>query len=494
MTTNRLTRISSVVLAWSSIMIAQVALASQSKAQLYLPWPMLNTKLNTVLSGSNSNYSTKVAASTINADGIFWHITNIVYNGTTKKPVSHTNGSQLDFQADNSALKVTAEEISVDQIIEKVVNGATVRIHLQATCGPLTFTQPNASIASTFNIDWSTGSPTALLKSTALSWAQNSWVIQDFTCQGPEGLPQILKDQISERLKNADDFKPYLTEFLTSRVQTLVQDSLAKIRDPLTLQAGSSHQTFKVGKFFNVPQGLIADLTISTNSSDPILPPVGLPSPALLSSLSSTTPTMIAPKTLFEQIVRDELNSRPTTIKSDLQQNASFHALMQDRVKQTFGWSDLTKYDKNAPFPLTIFRPKFEGVTLTSDGKLRSTFALNGIVQSYRDGKWWSWLSIGGQATAEVQLTVANGTVKYATNMNPSAAVIDYASDYKVKYKKDSPPPADRMKEALTGPQSALSGTYQFPIINLTDIGSYKLSSMKWIDSNSFILNWISAN
>jgi hypothetical protein len=370
------------------------------------------------------------------------------------------------------------------------VNGTIVRIRLVADCGPLSFTQPNASAASIFNIDWSSGSPEAILKQSDLSWAANSWVIADFPCTGPQGLPEILKEQISERLKNADDFKPYLTEFVTGEVQTLVKNTLSKIREPLTVKAASSRQTFKVGALFSSPQGVIADLTMSDSSKSPSLPPVAPPSAEVLKTLSTTTPSLLAGKDFLEQLIRAELNYRASSMKSDLQSFPAFHELMQDRLKQLFGWKDLRNFAKNSPFPVTIFKPKFEGLTVTDAKTLTTTFDLNGVVQAYRDNQWWSWLAITGKTSAEVKLSVARGKVSYTTALTPVTTDIDYTAVYKKEFDKDSRPPSDKIIGAVTGNQPALAGSFTFPVIELAKTGSYQLSSMKWLSSSKFVLNW----
>lgn len=494
MKTNRIKFFGSVViLAWMTI-LSQTAQSAQSKAQLYMPWPMLNTQINKqmnkVLSGG-STFSTNVPTATLDAGGLIWAVTNITYEAATVAPKSSTNGSVIAFEADNSVLKVTIEKIAVDQIIERVINGATVRIHLVADCGPLTFAQPKASVASLFDISWTTGSPEALLKTSDLQWAQNSWAIPEFNCNGPGGLAEILKEEISARLKNADDFKPYLSEFLNREVHSLIKSTLDKVREPLTVTTSSSKQTFKVGMLYHLPQGVVADLTVSDSSKAEALPPSAVPSAEVLNSLPTTTPSFLAKKDLLEQIIRAELRAQADAVKKDLQTVPSFHELMQSRMKQYFGWKDLTNYPKNNPFPLTLFKPKFEGLTLTSANKLKTTFDLNGVVQSYRKNRWWDWLVITGKTSAEVGVKVSNGRVTYNTTLTPVNTSIKYGPEYTKEFDKDSSPPQDKIIGAVTGQQPKLSGSYKFPLIELAQTGTYKLSSIKWLNSKSFILNWI---
>src|SRR4051812_32740123 len=112
MTTTRFSLVKTLLLCCLSVTIfSQTAGASQSKAQIYLPWPMLNTKLNKVLSGSSSNFSTYVPSDTVNADGIIWSLTNINYIASAPGAVSHVSATQADFQSDKARLQVQIEKL-----------------------------------------------------------------------------------------------------------------------------------------------------------------------------------------------------------------------------------------------------------------------------------------------------------------------------------------------------------------------------------------------
>ena len=188
------------------------------------------------------------------------------------------------------------------------------------------------------------------------------------------------------------------------------------------------------------------------------------------------------------------MSARSQNFAFDLQSNLSFHKLMGNRFKQFFGWADLLNYSKKSPFPLTITKPEFGGLTIGKTGTLQTSFVLNGVVQSYRSEQWWNWIVIGGVANAEVELTVAQGKISYKTTITPKNAKLNYGAEYRAKFKKSGSPPAKRILAAVTGFQPKLSGSFMFPVIELAKAGSYQLSSIKWIDSNSFVLSWTELN
>lgn len=483
--------------------------AGESKAQLHLPWTLLNTRLQAGLGGNSSTLTTEIPSYQLDAEGIKWNLSSVVVTGKLGSNSAAITEGNVGIRAVDAPIQMTIGLVAVDQIIERVVGGARVRVHLKANCGPLVLNQEQANYSSLFGLNWSSGSPAATLQSFNLSWPSKSWRLADFKCEGPQGLPEILHEQIVERLGDANEFRPLLSQFLSAKVTESIESSLQKIREPFAVSSGQAKHQFKIGMLSPMLTGVLAEVTVTSPlaaTEVPAAPTVEtklskkdkkkkdtkIPEKATVdfAKLPVDRPALLGAVTLLDQIFKSEMAAQPYYFTLDLQANKSFHDLMQSRFMQFFVFADLMNYPKSNPFYLQLFRPNFSALSVVDNGNLRTSFPLSGLVQSYRDNQWWTWLNLNGDTQAEVRLTVGGGTLTYETALSNKGVKLEYGAVYKAKYKKSGHPPSSIASNALKGNQPALSGSVVWPTVDLGVGGQYKIDRLEWIDKSNFILHW----
>ncbi len=494
---------------FATLLIGICANAGESKAQLHLPWALLNSRLQAAVSANSSTFSVEIPASQLEVAGIKWNLSSVSFKSKLSANSSAITSQNIGVRSVNSPLEMKIAQIAVDQVIEKLIGGVLVRIHLKASCGPLTLSQSSTSFSSLFKLDWSSGSPESTLSSFDLMWPAGSWMVSDFSCVGPQGLPEILHDQIVERLADAEEFRPLLAEFLSSQVSSRIEGALAKIRAPFEVSSGKAKHIFEIGLMNAVTTGVLADVTVrspdiasgsvgsgighSVGAGTAANSGASAPGQAAVipfENLPLDRPSFVGDIGLLNQLFKSEMDEQPRYMTVDMQANKSFHDLMQSRFMQFFVFADLMNYPKKNPFYLQLYRPKFSALSLLDNGNLRTEFPLYAIVQSYRDNKWWTYLNLSGATKAEVRLAVDGGVLSYETALSNKGVQLNYGADYRAEFRKGGNPPSSVAASVLKGKQSALSGSIIWPVVDLGIGGQYKIDRLEWIDKSHFILHW----
>ena len=479
-----------------------LAQGDQVKAQLHIPWNLLSERLRELanLNGSDGSATTNPIGNRLisvpyQGETIEWNLTGGTVAAKVNVDRAEINASSANVSIKSAQIQIILDQINVDQVIERNIGGVVVRVHLTASCGPITLMQPNATSSASFALNWQAGAPDAVLSALDLNWAPQSWMFNDFTCTGPSGLDTLVHDGIQNYLRDPADFKPYIVDYIASNLKTEIDSVIAKIRTPFMAGTGTSAITVAVGDLAPVSTGVIGDLSLKTDSKSVSLPAAPLPSSTVLTTLSKSQPTLVGDISVIEFLVAARLNSQGSSFRVDLQSVPAFHSLMQSRFKQFFAWADLLHYAKNAPFYLNLTNPrKLELVRpsgATSASALTSTIPIRSVIQSYRDNQWWSWVETAGKADVSVALSVKSGTLAYATTINDMTIKSQYATAYRNKYNKGSKSLPDALvASAIKGPQSALSGTMKWPDVDLAAAGKYRASGLTWVSRSTFSLNF----
>ncbi len=478
-----------------------LAQSEQVKAQLHVPWNLLSERLRAIAnlhSSDGSETSTPIGSRLIpvsfQGETINWNLTSGTVQAAADVDQAVIAASSANVSIKSAEIRIVLEQLTVDQVIVRDIGGVQVRVHLNAACGPITLHQPKATALGVFEINWAGGSPSASLATLDLGWAPGSWTFNDFTCTGPSGLDALVHDGIASYLRDPSDFKPYVKMYIADHLAVEIDSVLAKIRAPFAAAAGSEAISINVGVLAPVATGVVGDLTLKTDSKSISLPPAPLPPISVLSSLSKTEPALIGDMSVIEFIVGAKLRAQPAYYRFNLQTVDAFHSLMSNRLAQIFVWADLLNYSSDAPFYLALFNPRQLSLTHSGGSALSSTIPVRSVIQSYRDSQWWSWVNTKGTSDLSVALSVNSGRLSYGTTVNSLVIKSQYGAAYTKRYNKESRNlPDDLVAKALTGARPELSGSMQFPDIDLDLAGKYRADSLSWANNSTFSLNFAPA-
>lgn len=487
------------IFAQSVELVRGAAGVSQAKSQLHVPWKLLQERLRAIVnesapdgSGASTSIGNRLISVPYDGEQITWNLSGGSLSASVRVDSSEMGPDRASIAISGARAHVVLDSVSVDQVIERNVGGVVVRVHLNAVCGPIVIDQTDASAKAAFAISWTSGSPAATLSSLDLGWAPGSWTFNDFTCRGPSGFDALVREGLASYLHDPAELKPYVEQYVAANLQSSIDATLVRLRTPFVVDRGSREPiTLTVGALSPASTGVIADLTLRTDSKTTPLPALPVPSASVLTKLSSSQPALIGGIDVLEFIVARKLAEQDRYYRMNLQDVPAFHKLMHSRLAQLFAWQDLWHYPKDYPFYLNVYNPGELALKRTGASSLSSSIPLKAVIQSYRDKQWWTYVTTSGTAGATVGLSVSRGVLSYATTIDSLKISSQYGAAYAKKYnKKKAKLPDDVVSKALVGPQSGLSGSMQFPDIDLQQAGQYRISSFTWPTPTTFSLNF----
>lgn len=457
--------------------------SSSFQAKLHVPWTLLQTRAQSAIEGEA--LSRDLPDRVVNAAGLDWHLQGIRVDAKTPQAVAKLESAKADFTFPQFATTISIQKVYVDQVVTREINGVTINIHFQGSCGPLSLRQDAAQGGLHFAIDWTTGSPVVGLTQLDLAWPSGSWSSPEVTCEGPAGMGEALRTEILNQLKDAEAFKPLMSSVLQDGVQPQLQAILEQVRQPITASTGKGKVEFQIGALEAATTGILANIESGTEAK-------ALPvDAAMLNALPQDRPVLLGGLDMLENVVAQELAARDRYFTLDLQKVPTFHSLMKSRFLQFFVWKDLMKYPKSSPFYLRIHNPG--ALTLKhakTTSAIETTFPLNAVMQSYRVSTWWSYVTVQGTAKASISLGLTDGKLTYKTTTSEPSVAVNYGADYVARFGKPGSIPKSRIISSLDGPQADLSGEMTFDDIAIDSVGKYRASTFKWLSPKVFAITW----
>ncbi|MEK7357372.1 MAG: hypothetical protein AAB250_13050, partial [Bdellovibrionota bacterium] len=298
---------------------AGAASSAAFQAKLHVPWSLLQTRAQSAIEGEA--LARDVADRVVTAAELDWHLQGIHIDAKTPKAQATLGVSNADFVFPTVSTAISIQKIYVDQVVTREINGVTLNIHIQASCGPLSLSQDAAQGALHFALDWSTGSPQVQLSSLDLSWATGTWSSPEIPCEGPAGMGDMLRTEILAQLKDAGAFKPMLSSFLQEGIQPRLQSILDQVRQPISASTGKSKVQFQVGSLEVASTGILANVQSGVDAKALSL------TQAMLDTLPQDRPVMLGGLEMIEPVVTNELKAGDEFITVDLQQSSTFRKL-----------------------------------------------------------------------------------------------------------------------------------------------------------------------
>ncbi len=292
-----------------------------------------------------------------------------------QKPDLGSEQTQIILQSKDLSAQMTIASISVDQWIEKTVNGITGRFHLEASCSNVVLNMKAG--AGTFAIavspEVASSAANGRVEDVSLSWQKDAWSAQSFSCKGAEGFDQIVNQQISQISLDSAAFvnpkKAILLSYLNDYIGKWTFD-LSKPRE--LVSARSDIQMSMIVDSFNDtnPEQITAKgrvimnfTRVKQNTSKTLVLSKEAPQYATKSQ------AMIRlPGTLAKEIIAQAYSADSWVHQFYSTQVSGFSTVMNSRFMQWFVWPELMDYPKSSKFLFNVYSnqdPKISGSGLS---------------------------------------------------------------------------------------------------------------------------------
>ncbi len=438
---------------------AAAATSDGTGVALYTPWPFFQESLRKMLSSYSTTAQQSVPDQLWKSHSLDWHISGISWSTQSAFKVGNKTANSYHLFSKNLKMAITVNKVWVDQIIQRVINGVTLNVHVQAQCEPIQLHQSNAEASATVIYDFSEQAIATQIADLQLHWPAGSWAISTIKCQGPAGLDQQLQDELENELKTAEPLLPTLQAGLEQTLQTNVNLLVQKLKLPTALTVPGAPLplllTFK--NFQSMPSGLLVfgNLNWAGNNVGQMTP---LPLTRVPTQIKdSHVPVILTPTEGWSELIRAELAAAPPSQRLSLNQLPAFQSLLSHRLQQFFAWPDLLKYKKNDPFSAVIQSPTLGKLQWTTTGTLAMELKTSAWIQSVRAGQKWNYLHATTQGSASFIPQLSEGVFKIKAQALPTNLTYTFGEDYIKTFQ-----PSTRISSSVT---TKLSQMLQAPLL-----------------------------
>jgi hypothetical protein len=276
----------------------------------------------------------------------------------TKPQVS----SNLVLSSSNLSGTIKAGTVSVDQYVEREMNGIIGRFRIQAECKDVVLTAVTNKVKFSVAVKPSTDGKTLSgeLQDLDLSWQPDAWQIGDLNCTGAVGFDDMIRQQVLDMAKDSTKFtqalKPELITYLESYLKSYNFD-IGKERQLIT-----SRPDIKASMIADS----IQDLSDGTKLKGRVI--------VIFNKAPDTAKTVLTLKdanlnAISNASVRVPEKLLPTLMQKGFAANTwmeslksssipGFSSIMSSRIKQFFAWPELTRYSKSTVFPFQLYSDK----------------------------------------------------------------------------------------------------------------------------------------
>lgn len=448
------------------ILTANAAHAGDSSiGGVLLPWALVNKTTTEFLQKEPQRWRDETAEMRLSfgefevkAKGVRWDVF-----GQIRGLFWDTEGAQL--LATRFSARVLIEEIAVDQIIERVVAGTRVRVHLKARCGPLRLHQDSAELEGRLLLSWSGLRPVIAVGENRLHWPEKSWNLADFECTGPAGFDRILREQVTSQLAEPEMLRPWLEKGLAAGLPQISREIEEKISTALRWTESSGARSLRAIEIRSLPAGPWISLGLGENTS-PAEPP------EFDSTVDLNRPTLWLKSDRIHELVLNEWSHLvPEWTQTDLRQNGDFLKLLRSRFIQFFVWPDLWNYKTSAPFFLSTQRPDIGAWKEAGPLKFEGPLEFNSWVRSHRGGRWWNYISVRGSGPGTLQVRLAKENLVASFEGQARSVKLGFGQEYKKAYPSTGWLAASTLASTLKKTSLKTEASWAVPRVNLGAAG-----------------------
>ena len=469
--------------AWAQL---QDRTTDQAKAAVLIPWSFVERWVN-AQSVSNSNSTGPQTLIDENLEKIDFvvadipvHIpsAHILVNGSFA-PVEAL-GKLTRWQTKNLSVDLQLAGFQVEKEFVKDIDGATIIVTLKAQCGNFAIRQNQAQFMT--GLAWQAVDQGFDLTAEELqiSWPANSWQVESLVCEGPEGFGALVQEQISQALKDPTQIENWLKPLMQSRLNQYISTALEPLKKPSFIE-NNKIVTVKIGETAVADnEGLVIGVDIVTQEAyqgPTAAQNIDVNVPANIWQQVKGQPLLILPKKFVENIGR-QAKIIPR-LENRLNDIPAFQSVLSSRLKQFFGWPELRKFKKTAPFLATSMvqgqdyaLPNNPPVLkFTGNKSISVTASVSTWVRAERDGQMINWAYFDTKIKGHMSYVLSNGEMVFSL-VNPQIQMkATHAAEYMAKYPNKHKFPIDRLEAGMLSQLNIRKYRFAMPALNLKSIG-----------------------
>ena len=464
--------------------------AQDSEVGVIIPWKAIQKDFAFLNSDVTQNWNDEMDSVALPIDGLVIQIPKVSVSAVMANSQVLVEQGQFGLAINQIQLKLDVSGINIDQTVERVVSGVTVRVRIQADCSAFSLVQDQGKANAVLVLDVNGTSIVPHFQSFKIDWPKTSWKISNIQCVGPQGMGDVIQKQLTDKLGNAEDFRPALEQIVLKQIQKEIEAPLDKWSQPQLVANGSEGLTVRLQKIESLEKGFLFTSTIAdplNPGKDPV--PLSVKS-AQWDQMPEDAPSLLMPTAGVERILQKRWQRVPDWINYSLNKIPEFQSFVRSRFLQFFLWPDMMNYPKSAQFNLAIQKPAQIPLKWDARGHAQSALETTAWMQSIRDNKGWNYIGIKAAADVDWTMDIQKGRLQISGNpkFNQLSTFVneDYQKEYGDVYYCES-----KVEDAIKTALSNVNVGIQLPNLQLTKTAGYQAQGWKALDQNTILIPWL---
>lgn len=466
------------------------ALAQDSEVAIVVPWGSIEKDFNQWSQSLQKNWSDELTAVVVPVDGLDIQLPKVKVQALIQGSSLRAVSERLDYGIQKLMLKLSVSGLNIDQVVERMVDGVVVRVHVHVRCDAFELEQTQAQVFARLNPGVSEGKTNPSFDSFHVVWPDNSWTVTNIQCQGPTGMGEKIQTTLLSRLKNSEDFRPELEKIVLKKIQSEVMARISKWSSPQLVAEGAESLLVQLKQIQSHPKGLVF-LSVLSDPKKPGTQPVSLEwDNRTWEQIPEDSPSLLLPTVGIEKLLLKRWQREPDWMSLSLNSIKSFNRLLKSRFLQFFVWSDLWNYSKSSPFTLQMQRPQSVPVSWDDNGRAQVRFNAGAWIQSVRDGKTWNYIGLSSPVKIDLQMQIQQGNLRLGGHAELQDVQTYVGAEYEQKYGR---PWFSRsiVEEALKSAVERVSIGLQLPSLQFNDSTQYTANGWKGLDRKTILVPWV---
>jgi hypothetical protein len=379
---------------------------------LFTPWTFLHDSVAQYFDNKTINDQRAFATQDWQLGEWTPHLTNLQSTLTAKSQLTGFTPHDLNLKSRQVSFKLSVEKITVDQVIERQVGGVIVDVHVKAECGPITMTQNSAQVDAKLSYQILPDGIQTHADLMKLAWGKGTWKVSAIKCQGPGGFDTAVRDELTAQLKDPDRIRPWLEGVLSAKLQAEADTLLTQFVKPIpvSVDKGLVPLMLVFHSLQNSASGVLASgsLLWSQNPGETDVFPLlnrAIPNDAA----SGKTPVVLTSTQGWSGLIETERRAKGPAFSVNMLKIKDFRDLLQSPTEESVAWPDLANYAYNSPFTMLIDNPSRYDLTWQADGTAALQSPADGVIQSVRAGRKWSYIHFTGTIGGQLKVGVSGG-------------------------------------------------------------------------------------